>query len=126
MTIATTGSGSSNSSLNGNSRFDDLISKVKGSTITKDKLRDEVFNVLLDDAVESPSEGKWYIFEYDPKKNLIKEKISNYSQKKKESQPSQIKTCGSTFKNPKDKKAWELIKNSNGNLRELVQTINLV
>ena len=49
-------------------------------------------------------------------KNLIKEKISNYSQKKKESQPSQIKTCGSTFKNPKDKKAWELIKNSNGNL----------
>ena len=67
MTIATTGSGSSNSSLNGNSRFDDLISKVKGSTITKDKLRDEVFNVLLDDAVESPSEGKWYIFEYDPK-----------------------------------------------------------
>ena len=49
-------------------------------------------------------------------KNLIKEKISNYSQKKKESQPSQIKTCGSTFKNPKNKKAWELIKNSNGNL----------
>jgi hypothetical protein len=67
MTIATTGSGSSNSSLNGNSRFDDLISKVKGSTITKDKLRDEVFNILLDDAVGSPSEGKWYIFEYDPK-----------------------------------------------------------
>ena len=49
-------------------------------------------------------------------KNLINEKISNYSQKKKESQPSQIKTCGSTFKNPKDKKAWKLIKNSNGNL----------
>ncbi len=31
--------------------------------------------------------------------------------KKKSSQPSQIKTCGSTFKNiSKDKKAWKLIK----------------
>ena len=28
------------------------------------------------------------------------------------SQPSQIKTCGSTFKNPGNKKAWELIKDS--------------
>ena len=32
---------------------------------------------------------------------------------KKKSQPSQIKTCGSTFKNPKNKKAWQLIKESN-------------
>ena len=32
--------------------------------------------------------------------------------KKKNSQPSQIKTCGSTFKNTKNKKAWELIKES--------------
>ena len=32
---------------------------------------------------------------------------------KKQSQPSQIKTCGSTFKNiSKDKKAWMLIKES--------------
>ena len=38
-------------------------------------------------------------------------KIDKFSKKKKESQPSQIKTCGSTFKNPKNKKAWELIKN---------------
>ena len=29
--------------------------------------------------------------------------------KKKNSQPSQVKTCGSTFKNPKEKKAWQLI-----------------
>ena len=49
-------------------------------------------------------------------KNLIKEKIKKFSQEKKETQPSKIKTCGSTFKNPKDKKAWELIKNSNCNL----------
>ena len=34
-------------------------------------------------------------------------------EKKKIAQPSQIKTCGSTFKNPKNKKAWELIKESN-------------
>ena len=49
-------------------------------------------------------------------KILINEKIKKYSLEKKKSQPSQIKTCGSTFKNPKDKKAWELIKNSSCNL----------
>ncbi len=32
---------------------------------------------------------------------------------KKESQPNKIKTCGSTFKNPQDKKAWRLIRSSN-------------
>tara|TARA_B100001564_G_scaffold356638_1_gene371237 strand:- start:2302 stop:3216 length:915 start_codon:yes stop_codon:yes gene_type:complete len=48
-------------------------------------------------------------------KKLIKDKIEKYSIEKKNSQPSQIKTCGSTFKNPKDKKAWELIKNSKCN-----------
>ena len=36
-----------------------------------------------------------------------------FIKKKKSSQPSQIKTCGSTFKNiNKDKKAWMLIKQS--------------
>ena len=29
---------------------------------------------------------------------------------RKKSQPSQIKTCGSTFKNMSEKKAWQLIK----------------
>ena len=33
-------------------------------------------------------------------------------EKKKYSQPSKINTCGSTFKNTKNKKAWELIKES--------------
>ena len=49
-------------------------------------------------------------------KNLISKKIKDYIENKKNSQPSQIKTCGSTFKNPKAKKAWKLIKDSNCNL----------
>ena len=32
--------------------------------------------------------------------------------KKKNTQPQKIKTCGSTFKNPKDEKAWKIIKDS--------------
>ena len=43
----------------------------------------------------------------------IKEKQNNMIEKKKLSQPSQVKTCGSTFKNiSKEKKAWQLIKES--------------
>jgi len=46
-------------------------------------------------------------------KNIIKKKQSDLVERKKLSQPSQIKTCGSTFKNiDKDKKAWMLIKES--------------
>ena len=47
------------------------------------------------------------------KKNEIEKKQNKLIERKKLSQPSQIKTCGSTFKNlSKDKKAWELIKMS--------------
>ena len=46
-------------------------------------------------------------------KNQIKEKQESLLKRKKETQPSRIKTCGSTFKNPPNKKAWELIKVSN-------------
>jgi len=42
----------------------------------------------------------------------IKKKINNYVERKKKSQPSKIKTCGSTFKNPENSKAWSLIKES--------------
>ena len=49
------------------------------------------------------------------KESLINEKIKRYLENKKNTQPSQIKTCGSTFKNPKNKKAWKLIKDSNCN-----------
>ena len=42
----------------------------------------------------------------------IKKKINNLVERKKMDQPSKIKTCGSTFKNPKEKKAWLLIKDS--------------
>ena len=75
------------------------------------------------------SEIKFYYRDSDLDQNLIitsvklqgkasvTEKILKKQQslieKKKSSQPSQIKTCGSTFKNPKEKKAWELIKESN-------------
>ncbi len=44
-------------------------------------------------------------------KEKIEKKQSEFIKKKKTSQPNQIKTCGSTFKNiSEDKKAWMLIK----------------
>ena len=46
-------------------------------------------------------------------KKKIKGKQQAMVDRKKKTQPSQIKTCGSTFKNTKNKKAWELIKESN-------------
>jgi len=42
----------------------------------------------------------------------IKNKINSFVEKKKLTQPEKIKTCGSTFKNPKNEKAWKLIKDS--------------
>ena len=45
-------------------------------------------------------------------KQKIQEKQKTMMIRKKNSQPNQIKTCGSTFKNPLNKKAWLLIKES--------------
>ena len=42
----------------------------------------------------------------------IKKKINNLIEQKKKDQPSKIKTCGSTFKNPQNNKAWSLIQDS--------------
>ena len=65
MTIAPTEDTSSESSPK--SRFDQLITDLKGNKISNSQLRDEVFNILLNDATESPSTGNYYTFEYDPK-----------------------------------------------------------
>ncbi len=46
------------------------------------------------------------------KKNNIQKKINNLVERKKKDQPSRIKTCGSTFKNHDNFKAWKLIKDS--------------
>jgi len=40
----------------------------------------------------------------------INKKIGNFIYRKKDTQPTKIKTCGSTFKNPINKKAWKIIK----------------
>ena len=45
-------------------------------------------------------------------KQLIERKQEELIERKKKSQPSQIKTGGSTFKNSNEKKAWMLIKES--------------
>jgi len=47
----------------------------------------------------------------DNKQNIQK-KINNLVERKKKDQPSKIKTCGSTFKNPENNKAWKLIRDS--------------
>ena len=46
------------------------------------------------------------------KKDLIEKKQNEFIENKKKTQPSQIKTGGSTFKNNKDIKAWKAIKDS--------------
>ena len=46
------------------------------------------------------------------RKDEIEKKKIKLIEKKKLSQPSQIKTCGSTFKNLEGKKAWQIIKES--------------
>ena len=53
-------------------------------------------------------------------KNLIEKKKKKLIEEKKLSQPNQIKTCGSTFKNHSSKKkAWKLIKDTGSeNLKE--------
>ena len=52
---------------------------------------------------------------YKKKINIIKNEMIELKKKKEETQPTRIKTSGSTFKNPvsqTDKKVWQLIKES--------------
>ena len=52
---------------------------------------------------------------YKKKIDLIKDEMIKLKKKKEKSQPTRIKTSGSTFKNPinqSDKKVWQLIKES--------------
>mgnify|MGYP001192256204 CR=1 FL=1 len=46
------------------------------------------------------------------KQSIIEKKTKELIENKKKTQPSKIKTCGSTFKNPKNMKAWKLIMDS--------------
>ena len=46
------------------------------------------------------------------KKAKIEKKMNNLIEQKKKDQPSKIKTCGSTFKNPENNSAWKLIRDS--------------
>ena len=45
-------------------------------------------------------------------KKKIEKTIKTFVEKKAKTQPSKIKTCGSTFKNPENIKAWRLIKDA--------------
>ena len=74
---AETDSGSSNSSQNENSRFDSLVEDVKGKKISISQLRDKIFDILLDDAVETPQTDRYYTFEYDPK---FREQLRSWDQ----------------------------------------------
>ena len=67
MNSAETEDGNGLSSTKTPSRFDSLVESLKGKKISNSSLREEVFNLLLDDATESPETGKYYTFEYDPK-----------------------------------------------------------
>ena len=67
MNSAETEDGNGLSSTKTTSRFDSLVESLKGKKISNSSLREEVFNLLLDDATESPETGKYYTFEYDPK-----------------------------------------------------------
>ncbi len=102
--------------------YDNDISKVLTSIRVLDKKNYSEFEISKDDI-------KFFYRNTNLKDNLIilsarfkvsftkKEEIEKKQkiliEKKKKSQPSQLKTCGSTFKNiSKNRKAWKLIKES--------------
>jgi len=105
--------------------YDNEISKVllsikalDKSTLTEIEIKKDDINFsyrgtdLKDDLIIISARFKCNI----NKKSFIEKKQSEYIRNKKKTQPSQIKTCGSTFKNiSRDKKAWMLIKEAGCN-----------
>jgi len=86
------------------------INKLTEIEIKKDDIK-FVYrgNTLPDDLIITSAKLRGI----DSAKDEIEKKQSDFMKRKKNAQPSQIKTCGSTFKNvSKDKKAWMLIKES--------------
>ena len=82
-----------------------LVSSVKSEKINFSYRGSDLSNDLIFLSATFKGEKK--------DKKEIKEKMEKFLLDKKKSQPTRIKTCGSTFKNPIDKtkkKAWELIK----------------
>ena len=91
------------------------IQAIDKNKLTEIELKKEDINFsyrgtnLSDDLIIISAKFKCII----GKKDKIEKKQLNYIKKKKLSQPNQIKTCGSTFKNiSEEKKAWMLIKQS--------------
>ena len=81
----------------------------KLSFVTKDQL--EKNNYIVDTFTNGFSALKGF----KKKRDLINKEITYLKEKKEQSQPTRIKTSGSTFKNPvdqSDKKVWQLIKES--------------
>ncbi len=105
--------------------YDNEISKVllsikalDKSTLTEIEIKKDDINFsyrgtdLKDDLIIISARFKGNI----NKKSFIEKKQNEYIRNKKKTQPSQIKTCGSTFKNiSRDKKAWMLIKEAGCN-----------
>ena len=98
------------------------IQAIDKNKLTEIELKKEDINFsyrgtnLSDDLIVISAKFKCIV----GKKEKIEKKQLNYIKKKKLSQPNQIKTCGSTFKNiSEEKKAWMLIKQSGcENLKE--------
>ena len=102
-----------------NSEFKDILVSIQAIdrfgriiTVPADKIIFEYRNNDLDDDLIFLSAS------FKGKKNnkiQIEDKISEFKKKKDRTQPTKIKTSGSTFKNPTNqtgKKVWELIKES--------------
>ena len=74
---AETDSGSSNSSQKSNSKFSSYVESINGKKLSANKIRQDIFLSLYDNATDNPSVGKWYLFEYDPK---FKDQLKEYDQ----------------------------------------------